>query len=113
MENIGIFTFARGFFADDKRLFTVRKNARAFSIHFQCKPTVCLQKRSLGPDSAVIFQYVICENMLQGQVTKINTICLKHLYLQQITNLKEERWIGCEIIFFFFLNGQNGCNVTM
>lgn len=55
LENIGIFTFARGFFADDKRLFTVRKNARAFSLHFQCKPTVCLQKRSLGPDSAVIF----------------------------------------------------------
>lgn len=63
MENIGIFTFARGFFADDKRLFTVRKNARAFSLHFQCKPTVCLKTRSLGPDSAVIFQYVIRENI--------------------------------------------------
>lgn len=64
---------------------------------------MCLQKRSLGPDSAVIFQYVIRENMLQGQVTKINTICLKHLYLQQITNLKEERWIGCTIIFFYMV----------
>lgn len=110
MENIGIFTFARGFFADDKRLFTVRKNARAFSLHFQCKPTVCLQKRSLGPDSAVIFKYVIYENMLQGQVTKIKKICLKHLYLQQITNLKEERWIGCTINFFFKWSKWLQCN---
>lgn len=111
MENIGIFTFARGFFADDKRLFTVRKNARAFSLHFQCKPTVCLQKRSSGPDSAVIFQYVIRENMLQGQVTKNQQNLFKTSLFT--TNYKPQGGKMDRLYNNFFLYGQNGCNVTI